>query len=304
MTPESIERIRGAITAAETLEKEGNLPAAAQSFGLARSLTVQLAPKGAIQGVIARSTAGFARERERYRDIIAKRGGEAPLLIIGDSLGLPRPDAMQDASKGASVTYAWKLAGEGGRRVTSLCQRFMTTAKALELLQEDPSLGAGGDFILHLGLNDCANRMFLEEERLALDLLPADLKDAIVKFSQRRRAVILNHLPSRHYVNLPDFRANIDAIALLLKARGVRRIVLATIILPPERAWASTPGINANFAGYNLEIMLAARRHGAALLDIDRMIWQTQHQNTLLSDGMHLTPAGHDLFAQKVAALL
>lgn len=306
MTPEDQERIAAQIEQAWTLAERGVADVAALAFAQARAMVLSLADPAARRRVVGGNLAALTREREGYRDRIArKRTGDRRLVILADSLGLPRPDDKGGVDQGAERTYPMLLLDRLPQHsVDSYCQRYFTSRDVLDLLHDDPTLGAGADVVLHIGLNDCANRMFLEPERLTLDLLPAETKDRIVGFAQRYRALVLANLPSYHYVAPHDFDANLHAILELLAQRRARRVVVATIILPPIRFWGATPGIQRNFGRYNQMLMAAAAEHGAVLFDLDRHVWARQHESVLLPDGMHLALAGHHLFADEVAALL
>jgi lysophospholipase L1-like esterase len=279
---------------------------AVQSFAKARKMAHDLCNPVALKRAIAAEAGKNIAERLSYLEIIRRgeRSGRA-ITVFADSLGLPRPEEKSGPHQGAETCSSWLL-GEAfpDRPIISHSQRFFTTDHVLAMLFEDPDLGRGSDVVLHLGLNDCANRMFLEAERISLSLLPEPLRTSIVLFSQRYRAAILKYLPPRHYVPLEKFRSNLLTIAELLKKRHVGKIVLSTIILPPPRSWAGNPDMNRNFSAYNYQIMDVAQIHGLKLLDIDRFIWWESARQPLLPDGMHLSAAGHQLFSEKCAELL
>ncbi|WP_107498425.1 SGNH/GDSL hydrolase family protein [Thalassobius sp. I31.1] len=285
------------IDAAHAHAQEGAMEIAVQEFSLTRSSVLHLADAAALADRIASEKAAYARERERFRAGIApKTDGTRKVLIMADSLGLPRPDDPD----GTVLTYS-KLIDQtySDLSVDSFCQRFFTTKDVRDALAADPDLGRDSHFILHVGLNDCANRMFLEPERIALGLLTPATRNKIIDFSRKYRRQIILDLPPHHYVPLAQFRENLDVIVHLLRARNVGKIILSSIILPPARSWPGTPGINRNFALYNMEIMHAVHDHGALLLDMDRHIWQAQNRGVLNADGMHLAEGGHDLFCKK-----
>jgi lysophospholipase L1-like esterase len=306
MSSEYVATVRAEISRAHELALAGNHASAVQSFALARAMVVDLADTKAVKKTVAADFAGFAREREMYRAMLAAREAAGdPVLIFSDSLALPRTLEKVGRHQGCELTYPWLLGDAlGNRPVVSMSQRFFTTDDVVTLLAADPTLGTGADVVVHVGLNDCSNRMFLAVERLAMNLLPEDVRASIVGFAQKYRRRIINLLPSRHYVPLEKFRANLDHIVLTLRARKARRIVLATIILPPVRFWAGTPGMNGNFSAYNMQIMAAVACHAVHLLDIDRYVWHDLPSGPLLDDGMHLSALGHGLFAAKAAELL
>lgn len=306
MTPEHQAALTQEINRAHALAQEGRTGLAVKSFDLARGMARDWADPAALARAISTEKTNLGRERLAYADRVAThstQAGRKQLLILGDSLGLPRPDAMATPQKGAEITYPWRL-GNAGFRVAQVCQRYFTTADALRVLDETPALAECDAAVIHLGLNDCANRMFMEDERLALGLLPEALRTRIVGFAQTYRRQILTQLPSRHYVTVEDYSANLDKLATRLRQGGARQLVLTTTILPPSRAWPSTPGVNANFGRYNQALMEVAWRTGATLFDLDRLIYEAGFAAVLNPDGMHLSAEGHALFANSVERFL
>lgn len=300
--------LQAEINRAASMAAAGQMSLAVKSFDLAREMAHVWADPDTLETVIIREKSGLAGERDRYRKINFDHGtgeGRVPLLILGDSLGLPRADRMGGTYKGAENTYAWMLGYEVHQyQPTAICQRYFTSDDALSVLTGEPALTQCKAAIIHIGLNDCANRMFLEHERLALSLLPAELRDQIVGFARTYRRAILTGLPSRHYVDVDRFARNLDLLVDRLQRGGCTRILLSTIILPPSRSWPGTPGVNENFGRYNLAVMSAASRNGATLFDINRLVAEHGMEQMLIADGMHLSDAGHTLFTREAVKLL
>lgn len=308
MTPQHLEALVEEIDRATSLATDEEMSLAVKSFDLAREMAHVWADQDALVHAIRREEAGLAVEREHYRKINHGHGaGEDrnSLLILGDSLGLPRPERKAGAYHGAENTYGWMLGYEvHGFQPTSMCQRYFTTGDALRILEEEPGLTKSQATIIHLGLNDCANRMFLARERLALSLLKSETREKIVGFARKYRKPILRSLPSRHYVDRTTFRRNLDVLIDTLRRGGCEQIILTTIILPPSWSWPATPGVNENFASYNLEILSASARNQVTLFDLDRLIAEYGVKDMLIDDGMHLSDAGHTLFTREAVKLL
>ncbi len=305
MTPDDEAMISTEIERAHTLAERGVGHAAALAFASARTMCTTLADPEALQAKLDAQWKSAIGERELYRTMIAERRAEGRnLVIFSDSLGLPRPDAKTGPHQGADGTYPFMLVDRlPGHSVNSFCQRYFTTNEVVQLLKDDPELAVDSDAVIHIGLNDTAWRMFTEPDRLSLDLLAPELKDRIVGFAQKYRSLVIAELPEYHYVSPEQYRVNLD-IALELLARRGARTLIATTILPPVRFWAFTPGLQRNFARYNLILMDAAHRHGARVIDLDRLVWDKQHDGVLLPDGMHLSESGHTLVAEQVSLLL
>lgn len=306
MTEDALVPIREEIAKAYALAADQKPRLAVRSFARSRELVLEVIPTAEINSAVAREHANYKKEREVYRRLLRNRHTEGDKIVLfGDSLGLARPEEKTGVTLGCNLTYPWFItSARPPHQVDSVCQRFFTTDFVLAELEADPDLGRDASVIIHVGLNDCATRMFLERERIALALIPEDLRMQIVGFSQKHRRDIINYLPPHQYVPPARFRANLTKIAVILQERQARKIILTTIILPPAKSWPGTPGINRNFAAYNLEIMDAVQRHDLTLFDFDRHVWQAMHQDVLVEDGMHLSTAGHTLFAQKAMALL
>jgi lysophospholipase L1-like esterase len=293
--------IKAIIEDAFSNAEANKLDLAVQQFAFARAQALHLAHPAKLTAKIAAEHAAYTREREHYRGYFPmKENTDSHVLIMGDSLGLPRPDDKVGEKDGVERTYSGLIYDKyPDLSVTSICQRFFTTQNVRTMLEDDTELGRDAHFLLHVGLNDCAKRMFLENERISLSFLTVETRNRLIAFTRKYRRDIILRLPPSHYVSPEEFRDNLTVIISLLKARNVQKIILTTIILPPARSWPGTPNINHNFAKYNLEIMEVAERHGALLLDMDRHVWQAQNRGVLLADGMHLSDAGHKLFCVK-----
>jgi len=305
MAPDDERLIAAEIDRAYAFAEQGADDLAASSFGTARAMCASLAAPEALAEKVAAIHQRERRRREKYREIVAARRPEGrPLVIFADSLALPRQDQTSGPHKGAERTYPFMLVDRlPGHSVNSFSQRYFTSADVVQLLHDEPQLGVDADVLIHVGLNDTAWRMFSEADRLSLDLLAPELKERIVGFAQKYRSLIIGGLPEYHYVSPDQFRVNLDA-ALDLLSRRDARVLVATVILPPVRFWRATPGLQRNFARYNLILMDAAHRHGATVIDLDRLVWDKQHDGVLLPDGMHLSDAGHEMLAGQVASLL
>lgn len=303
MITSDLETLEAEINRAHEFASAGQHDLAVFAFDLARKMATEFADPEALTSNIQREHTGLGREREAYRKRIEGRKSsmsEKKLLVLGDSLALPRPNRMDTPEKGAETTYPWHLsAPDTPFHVTLVAQRYYSTDSAVAQLCNEPDLAHCDAAIIHLGLNDCANRMFLEHERLSLAILPEALREKIVTFAQRYRRNILMKLPKRTYVPLDRFRKNLGVITHLLQKGGCTKILLTTVLLPPSKFWQATPGLNGNFATYNHEIFAATDEVDVLAFDFDRLAWGGGLEQTVGPDGMHLSDAGHRLFASE-----
>ena len=314
MNADHLETLRQQIETAHSLAEAKSLDVAAHLFAAARVLAATRVDQKKLNAEVQRQYNAYRKEREFYRkDVLSQvqpvAAGAAPggpgIVVVSDSLGLPRPTAKDSPRQGAEHIYSNLLAQKfPDRAVTAICQRFFTTSDVIRVLEEEPELGWDSDFVLHLGLNDTARRMFLERQRIALSFVPEPVQSRIVSFGQRYRAGILKYLPALHYTPPEEYAANLDRIVTTLKARKARRIVFVTTILPPLKFWKGTPNVELYFAKYNVTLMSVALRQQISCLDFDRHVWASLNRNPLDPDGMHLSEFGHVLLSDELAKLL
>ena len=108
MTPDHIDALTAEIAAAETHATQAAPEEAAKHFDRARAMVVEFADQNALSRTIDTEKSGLTAERERYRRINAdhvKAEGRKRVLVLGDSLGLPRPERMASSVRGAEITY-------------------------------------------------------------------------------------------------------------------------------------------------------------------------------------------------------
>lgn len=304
MNPSADDEILQQIDNANRFAAQGQLAIACNHFSSARTMVVELADPQELRRIISGHNTSLQNESKKYRELLLDQkapSGET-LFIFSDSLALPRPENKSGPLLGSEATYGYKVAkGGSGRTVHQYAQRYWTTDDLVETVYELEHLPDTFDCVIHLGLNDCAKRMFTEPQRIGLQLYRDETRDKLVEFAQKHRKAILKHLPANQYVSLPNFRNNLSFATALLRRRGARRILLATTIIPPTRFWPATPGIAENFSSYNLEIMrLASEELGVTVIDLDRLMWESSHLDVLEPDGMHLSERGHEIFATQI----
>ncbi len=287
--------------------RRGRREEAVEWFSLCRTLlTTRSAPAALAKKVDAEFDAARADADRVRAALMARASPEAAtrVSVIGDSLGLPRPEEMADLPTALDATYSARILARlqaapalGGAAVDAHCQRFFTTDDAVDLMLERPEAIEGAHVLVHLGLNDCAVRMFLTDQRLACALLPKAVSDEVVGFARTYRADIVRAFPAHQYVPLDRLRANLHRMAELTRQSGGLSLTVATVIVVPMKFWHGTPDICRNFTAYNHAIMEEAARSGARVLDVDRLMWQHGNAATLNKDGMHLSARGHALLA-------
>src|SRR6185369_16381679 len=123
--------------------------------------------------------------------------------------------------------------------------------------------------VVHVGIVDCAPRVFLRRERQFVEnLRPAFLREAILSNVHRHRRAIVN-LRKKVYV-------------------------------PPEEMDERSPGFIKNAERYNQILKTHAEANEVYLIDIDRMIKEAGGAAQLTVDGIHLNEVGHAMLAREI----
>lgn len=306
--------VQDRIESAHQLAQTDRMDEALAAFlDLRKGLTTR-APKAALKARVAGVHAALDREMASFRQGIAARNANATaaITIFSDSLGLPSTEDKTKTDAAFDKTYAYaltNLALPDGRKanVRPWCRRYGTIETVHQLLASDPkALGDCRDahVLVHVGLNETAVRIFLEDQRLALALLDDALSARVVEFARIYRSEIIRADWNHTYVPPERHRALLAKTAALIRAAGPASISFATIIVPPMPFWARTPAISWIYGRYNAAIMACAVAEGCSIFEIDRIMWSHGLSRNLRKDGMHLAMPGIELFAQKYLALL
>lgn len=297
------------IEMANRLGKEGRRVDAVELFEIARKYIIKGADQARLNAEVKNVHGKLDVERELFRQGIIELGNSDPehkVVILSDSLALPRDEPGHDGSS-LEETYPaliQKAMGEiAPTQVIALCRRYGTMVDTVEALQANKEELKGASVFIHVGLNDCASRTFMERERLAIGLYPIKTQKLIVEFGRAYRVQIIAKDPEYSYVPIDQFRQQLDQAFKIVKVFGGRDVTLATIVQPPTKFGEKTPYLRWNFSRYNLEIYEAAKNRSAALVDIDRLCWENDTTKTLISDGMHISRQGHALVAETFVKL-
>jgi hypothetical protein len=233
--------------------------------------------------------------------------------IYGDSLSLPVPRDNVFYTGTYGELFRRRLAREG--HCVSLYNRASYGAPLKDVLaawENDRACFdvSGGILVAHCGITDCAPRPINRAMRACVRRLPEKPRQRVIDFLHRNRAAILNRgFMWRHTDPVPfglRYRSWLTAAAATAH-------VFAFNIAP---TWPETdvhsPGLAASIAMYNEIISNSVRLidKNIVLVDAHRAITSAEEgvKKYISADGHHLTPAGHELYAdllfQKVENLL
>jgi hypothetical protein len=244
------------------------------------------------------------QERDKFRSYVREGNppaAERKIVILADSLGLPRPKEPLNVLDNMATSYAFALR-EGTKRLAGkvpktsidpLCTRYATSDTVLR----DMALADldGADVIVHVGLNDFSRRIFTERQRLSMKMLPQELVNKIVKFGQANmyRAEIIAAFPEHCYVPHDKWIANIAEIATSARKAGARSVTWLSIMQLPVSVERHTPNYRFNVLRYNLALYDAVRTGLIEMLDVDCLFRDFGREKFVHSDQMHLSLRGH-----------
>lgn len=231
------------------------------------------------------------------------------IAIVADSLALPRPanaglvryeetypvllhQMLCDAIPGRKI-----LVAERGQRFRTMSSVLRDWTEVVEY--RDPQF-----VIVHVGIVDCAPRIFSAAERSRLERLrPVLMRRAILWAVRRLRPFLISVRKPRVYTGLPEFEAACLAVIERARQSGVQLIVV-NIMQPTAGLEARSPGYIANHAAYNIALRSLAETGNVTLLDYDDLVRQAGGTEAMTVDGMHPNPAGHRLLAQAICGMI
>lgn len=229
------------------------------------------------------------------------------VVILADSLALPRQKEEGDIPYEATYPHLLDQAlrerlGSGAPWIIERGMRSRTVERVLEEWFEMVQLRAADVVVVHIGIVDCAPRVFLPRERAVVERLrPARLRVRFLDFVHRHRRRIVE-MRACVYVPLEKFKATVEEIVRRAREGGVRSLVFINIIEPPAAMEERSPGFRRNVAEYNRVLQAQADAEEALvhLIDLDALIKAGGGAEELTVDGIHINPTGHKILAQEL----
>lgn len=226
------------------------------------------------------------------------------VVILADSLSLPRGREFGNVPYEATYpylldSYLRSLPGDTMPVVIERGMRFRTIKKVLEDWTELVELRAADYVVVHVGIVDCAPRVFTPAQRKFVEgSLSGSLRRAVLKFVHGHRRTLVRMQPHNVYVSEDDFAASVTKVVDLAKLCKLRGLIFVNIISPPDELEQRSPGYQRNVATYNA--ILTSRAHGESvhLVDLNFLVEQNGGVERLTCDGMHINALGHEILAR------
>ena len=226
------------------------------------------------------------------------------IVVMADSLAMAREGETTVAYE---TTYPhlldeW-LRQRFGSQAPMLIERAMrrrTIEYVLDEWYELVDLRKTDVVVIHVGIVDCAPRVFLRRERQFVEnLRPGFLRKFVLDNVHRHRRAIVN-LRKKVYVPPDRFNALVAQVIAKAKESKLRSLVIVNIITPPAPMDERSPGFIRNVGIYNEILKTHAEANGAHLIDMDRLINEAGGVEQFTVDGIHINEAGHKMLAKEI----
>jgi lysophospholipase L1-like esterase len=217
------------------------------------------------------------------------------IVVFSDSLGLPRPHLPIYERTAYEDVYSHRLR----QKLAGLCEVeicyfiSLDSEEAVSLAKYQIAFRRPDLVIFHLGVNDCAPRVFKKGNRNIVfrPWFPKQMRRLVLGFVRRYRRFLTRYVfRNRVYVPLDRFRQNLLKLQEIIHAHSPHCLFLALSIVPtlPSLSHRSY-GFNANVARYNVVLR---EIFGENYVDLDGLLGGTP-EAYLLSDGIHLQKQSH-----------
>jgi len=224
------------------------------------------------------------------------------IIILGNSLTYSRPYRKAPFNKLYGVKLKDYLRQFGEHEVFIIGKNANTTRLqskksylCYDVFQFNPDI-----VVIHLGISDCAPRLFTEIQGLYLKFLPKYIRTKVVKFYSKYRYFFTRIFP-KVYVDPIEFRNKFDSLINQILDFGAHPILI-NILKTNTHLIERSYNILSNIVRYNLIIKELSEKHNIALIDM--YLPSKKFSNLLKEDGIHLSAKGNNLLALKLFNLI
>ena len=221
------------------------------------------------------------------------------IVIFSDSLARPRPDIDPSEKTEYEETYGYLLKKhyECKHEVDILYVESLDTHDAIHWNQRMVAFRSPDLVIYHLGINDCAPRLFKKGSR-SIVLSPWFRKvtfDLALKAMSYFRYTLTKFRPMV-YTSLNDFGNNIDLMKKEVLSYSQNAKFIFVSIAKSNVLNEKSYGYNRNVERYN-EVL---KKKADMYIDINELIGN----DGLISDGIHLSGRSHRMLYTKLKEII
>jgi acyl-CoA thioesterase-1 len=233
------------------------------------------------------------------------------ILILADSLSLPRPETHGNIRYEETYPYLLDVSlrermGKDAPVVMEQGMRSRTITDVANDWQEYVTWRKPEIVIVHVGITDCAPRVFSAGQRSFIERLPIPFVRRVLLWAVHRyRRQIISLRPPKVYTPFARYRDTLNQLVEWRQRDDVRALVFVNIVEPPDALEQRSPGLQENVRRYNEVLGQLKSRPGVVVVDLNELIHhQGRGEDFLLSDGQHLSVAGNKLLATQLGQLV
>ena len=146
--------------------------------------------------------------------------------------------------------------------------------------------------IVHLGIIDCAPRLFSHSQGLILLMLPTFIRNRIIKFFSKRRFFFTKTFPKR-YIEINEFQKNLEKIL-----KEVEHSIIINIVKPSPVLLNRSYDFKKNVVAYNKILSILAKKYDSKLIDLYSLV--ESDPSLRWKDGYHLSKSGQSKITQEL----
>ncbi len=233
------------------------------------------------------------------------------IVILADSLSLPRPEHLGDISYEETYPYLLdvslrNLLGKNAPVVIEKGKRSRTITDVATEWQEYVSWRKSEIVIVQVGITDCAPRVFLPKQRAFVGRIRVRaIREMLLKFVHKYRRQIISASPNKVYTPLQQYRDTVAKLVELARQDGVKALIFVKIVFPPDFVESRSPGLQENVRLYNNVLDQIKSRPGVHVVELNELIQnQEDSESHILDDGEHLSVQGNQLLAKHLEKLV
>jgi len=217
------------------------------------------------------------------------------IVLLGDSLGMPtgKDEVIYED------TYPYILSKKLiNFEIISRHRRTNDTLKQLatQNLFDDIEMLNPNYLVIHLGIVDCAPRVFSRLQQVLIRFLPNVIQKVILKFISNYRYNITK-IFQKVYVTPEQYKINIAKFIEISKQNNIKLIFIAIL---------QTNAIN-NKKSFNFKQNIDTYNEILEQLCLDNKITLIKYEypnNFLLHDGIHINQNGNNFLAEQISSVV
>lgn len=220
------------------------------------------------------------------------------VVILGDSLGMPRPD--EEIAIQYEETYPYLLRSFLKEwEVISVCKRGNNVENQVhpQYLFDDIEVYNPKYVVIYLGVVDCAPRLFSQRQQKLLRQLPGAMGKRIISFFSNHRS-FFTRLCKKVYVTKVDYQKYMEKLINFVLAKDAIPIII-NIVDTNEENKARSYNFTDNILEYNKILLALTQKYKLQLIDIYNL-----GLDFVLPDGIHLNVKGNEEVARRIAAII